>query len=96
MGDVAPPPEIEDRIRGIIREEFQGLLAAGVELAPDTPLLGQGLGLDSVEALALATALEREFGIVIEDDELALELFASIRTLAEHVDDKLRRGAART
>ena len=96
MGPVASLPEIEDRIRGIVREEFLGLLAAGVELAPDTPLLGQGLGLDSVEALVLATAIERDFGIVIEDEELSLELFASVRTLAEHVGGKLRRDAARS
>ena len=96
MEDTTPLPAIEDRIREILREEFQGVPGAGVELACDTPLLGQGLGLDSVDALVLATAIEREFGIVIEDDELSLDLFASIRTLAEHVGGKLRRDAART
>jgi acyl carrier protein len=91
----ATPAELEHRIRRVIRDEFQGLCAAGPELAADTPLVGQGLGLDSVEALVLATAIEREFDIVIEDDELTLALFTSVRTLADHVAGKLRRDAAR-
>jgi acyl carrier protein len=48
-----------------------------------------------VEALVLATAIEREFDIVIEDDELTLALVTSVRTLADHVAGKLRRDAAR-
>lgn len=52
---------------------------------PGTPLLGLGVGLDSIEALRLATALERQFDIEIPDESLTEELFSSVGTLAGYV-----------
>jgi acyl carrier protein len=51
----------------------------------DTPLFGEGLGLDSLDALQLAVAIEERFGIVIPEDEQAKEIFASVSALARHV-----------
>jgi len=41
--------------------------------------------LDSVEALALALGLEREFDLAIPDEDLTVELFANLATLADYV-----------
>src|SRR5262245_64480784 len=91
----SPPPggrptvtPLEQRIRAIIRREFPAASAAGAELGAESPIFGKGL-LDSVEALVLVAALEGELGIQFEDDELTVEIFASIRTLADHVGGKL-------
>lgn len=79
----------EDRIRSIIRAQLQQGESHAEEIGFDTPILGMGLGLDSLEALALTAEIEAEFGILIDDDELSPDLFQSIRTLAEHVRKKL-------
>ena len=91
----APPPDgrpaltpLERRIGAIVRREFPAAFPAGMELGAESPILGKGL-LDSVEALVLVVALEAELGIQFEDDELSVEIFASLRTLADHAGGKL-------
>jgi acyl carrier protein len=77
--------------------EIKRLLIAELEVEPDrlshadaaTPLLGLGVGLDSIDALRLATALERRFDIQIPDDSLTTELFANVGTLAAYVSQVL-------
>ena len=59
------------------------------EIADDAPLFGTGLGLDSVDALELVVALEKEFGIRIENHEVGKEAFASVGALAAFVDGRL-------
>ena len=49
------------------------------------PLFGEGLGLDSIDALELAVAIERRFKVSIPDEEVGKKAFRSIDTLAEYV-----------
>lgn len=51
----------------------------------DAPLFGDGLGLDSIDALELILVLERGYGIHIENPAEARPIFASMNTLAEFV-----------
>lgn len=51
----------------------------------DTPLFGEGLGLDSIDALELAVVVDRHYGIKINNAEEGREAFASIRTLDEYI-----------
>jgi acyl carrier protein len=77
--------------------EIKRLLIAELDVEPDrlshadaaTPLLGLGVGLDSIDALRLATALERHFAIQIPDDSLTTELFSNVGTLAAYVSRQL-------
>ena len=55
------------------------------EIKDDEPLFGTGLGLDSIDALDLVSMLEREYGILIQDMEVARQAFASYRSLEEFV-----------
>ena len=56
------------------------------EIADDMPLFGDGLGLDSIDALELAIAIERHFGVTMEaDDERNKEIFACVNALATHI-----------
>ena len=76
-----------------IEEAIKGILVAELELDPGTyganssttPLLGRGIGLDSIDALTLVAALEKQFDIEVEDSDLTVGLFKTIRTLAEYV-----------
>jgi acyl carrier protein len=52
------------------------------------PLFGDGLGLDSIDALELVLGLEQEFGIKVEDEEVGVKAFASVNALADFVEQK--------
>ena len=57
------------------------------DIAPDEPLFGDGLGLDSIDALELALAISRGYGLELRsDDEHNRAIFASLRSLARHVE----------
>lgn len=54
-------------------------------ISDNGPLFGEGLGLDSVDALELVVALEKEFGIRIQSHEVDKSVFASVADLAAFV-----------
>lgn len=56
----------------------------------DAPLFGEGLGLDSIDALELVLGLEKEFGVIIPDAEVGRKVFQSVRTIAQYVVDQPR------
>ncbi len=54
---------------------------------PETPLFGEGLGLDSIDALELALAITRAYGFELRsDDQRNQEIFASLRSLTSHIE----------
>nr|WP_256489081.1 phosphopantetheine-binding protein [Dyella lutea] len=56
------------------------------DIPPDQPLFRDGLGLDSVDALELALALQKRYGIRVESDaKNAREHFATVANLAAYV-----------
>lgn len=67
-----------------------GMEIAPEELADDEVLFGSGLGADSEATLGVVFALEAEFGIEVEDEELRVELFATVRSLVDYVEQKLK------
>ena len=58
------------------------------DIVDDAPLFGEGLGLDSVDALEIVVALEKSYGVIIEDEEVGKKAFASIDVLADFVLEK--------
>ena len=54
----------------------------------DAPLFGEGLGLDSIDALELVLGLEQEFGIKVEDEEVGVKAFASVDSLCDFIEQK--------
>ena len=83
------PTEVERKIRTILVRELEIDAATVYEVNSDTPLLGRGLGLDSMETLTLVTGIEQEFGIQVEDEELTTGIFQTLGTLTEFVVGKL-------
>jgi acyl carrier protein len=51
----------------------------------DAPLFGEGLGLDSIDALELIVMMEKDYGIKIKDPSAGKDIFKSINTIAEFV-----------
>lgn len=54
---------------------------------PQAPLFGDGLGLDSIDALELALAISRSYGFQLRaDDADNSRIFGSLRELARHIE----------
>ena len=52
----------------------------------DAPLFGDGLGLDSIDALELIVLMEKSYGIKIKDPSIGKEIFKSINTMVDFVE----------
>ena len=76
---------LKHSLKRLIIEELDLRDQTPESIEDDTPLFGEGLGLDSLDALQLAVAIEERFGIVIPEDDRAKEIFASVSALAKHV-----------
>jgi acyl carrier protein len=55
------------------------------EIEDAAPLFGEGLGLDSIDALELVLELERSFGVVIGDEQTGGKVLRSVDSIAEFV-----------
>ncbi|HEY8936515.1 MAG TPA: phosphopantetheine-binding protein [Cyclobacteriaceae bacterium] len=51
----------------------------------DMPLFGEGLGLDSIDAIELIVLLDRNYGIKLADPKEGKKVFQSVRTMAEFI-----------
>jgi acyl carrier protein len=75
------------RLTRILRDTL--MLETSDRLGPDTRLLGAMPGFDSMAVVSLLTALEEEFGITVEDDEMSADVFETLGSLEKFVNDKL-------
>lgn len=80
--------ELEAELKGLIVEALALEDIAPDEIETGAPLFVEGLGLDSIDALELAMALEERFGVKIgEDPEVNQRIFASVASLAAFVEE---------
>jgi acyl carrier protein len=79
--------EIREKIEGMVKTLYEG--ADENCLDGDLPFLGQNGMFDSVAALQLILALEREFKLIIEDGGIAPENLSSLDSLIRFVERKL-------
>jgi acyl carrier protein len=77
--------QVEHAIKDILVVELELDLGSCQSDSSTTPLLGRGIGLDSIDALTLVSAIEKRFDIEVADSDLTVGLFKTIRTLAEYV-----------
>lgn len=55
------------------------------EIETDAPLFGEGLGLDSIDALQLVVAMEKQYGVVVPDAATGSIVFATVRSMAGYI-----------
>lgn len=58
------------------------------EIETDAPLFGEGLGLDSIDALQLVVAMEKEFGVVVPDAATGSRVFVSVHSMADYIAEQ--------
>jgi acyl carrier protein len=78
----------QERLRALIIKTLRLENVEPETIGEETSLFGEGLGLDSIDALELVVALEKEFGIRIGDDEVGPEVFKNLTTLGAFIDSK--------
>lgn len=61
------------------------------EIADTDPLFGEGLGLDSIDALELIVMLDKDYGIKLADPKQGRSIFESIDTMAAYVEQNRSR-----
>ena len=80
---------LRERIKNLMVENLM-LQVTAAEIKDDQPLFGPGsLGLDSVDALQLVVALDKNFGLKIPDPAAAKEILQSVSTIVAALQKKI-------
>lgn len=81
---------LEDELKHLIVDALTLEDIHPSDIQPTEPLFVHGLGLDSIDALELAIAIEKRYGVRFAPDDAQNErIFASLRSLAQHIEQAL-------
>ena len=81
--------ELKTQIKLLLVENLM-LQTSAEEIADDLPLFGPGsLGLDSVDALQIVVALDKNYGLKIPNPEAAKKVLQSVNTIATALEEHL-------
>jgi acyl carrier protein len=84
MNDAA---ELKTNIKELLVENLM-LKISAAEIGDDQPLFGpESLGLDSVDALQLVVALEKNYGLKLSDKEVARKAMQTVNTIAASIQE---------
>jgi acyl carrier protein len=84
---VQPNDPLIEKIKQLIIQRLKLEDMTSEMIENDAPLFGEGLGLDSIDALELVLGMEKEFGVIIPDAEVGKRVFQSVRTMAQYVQE---------
>jgi acyl carrier protein len=79
---------MENLIKELKEEIIEALNLEDMEpddIDENEALFGEGLGLDSIDALELIVLLEKNYGIKVEDPKEGKNIFQSVKTMAEYI-----------
>ncbi len=57
------------------------------DIKVDERLVGEDLGIDSIDVLEMVIMIEKDYGVKIDNKELGVKVFATLRTLAEYIHE---------
>jgi len=80
--------EMKRQLKTMIIERLR-LKITPEEIDDSAPLFGEGLALDSIDALELAIAVEKTFGVEIKNEDDGRVAFQSINHLADFIKERL-------
>jgi acyl carrier protein len=80
--------DIKQKLKQVIIEDLNLEEVSPEDIADDEILFGEGLGLDSLDAVELVVVVKRHFGVEIKDMTEGREAFASIDSLAQFIEER--------
>ncbi len=80
--------EIREKLKVLLVDQLSLEDITPEEIEDDAELFGEGLGLDSLDAVEIVVMLQRNFGMEVKDMEKSREVFRTIATLADYVYEK--------
>lgn len=78
--------ELTEQLKTQVIEQLNLEEVSPEDMNPQDPLFGEGLGLDSIDALELIVLLDKVYGIKITDPEEGKKVFYSINTMAQYIE----------
>lgn len=86
--------ETENKIRELIVSSLDLEDLRPEDIVVDEPLFGEGLGLDSIDALELGMAVKKAFGVTFSKNPSDnRQIFRSVKTLADYIETNAPREA---
>jgi acyl carrier protein len=86
-------PAIEQEIKELIITTLRLEDVSADSIDPNAPIFGEGLGLDSIDALELGVAIQKKYGIKITADaDENRRYFSSVSNLARFVEERRSQG----
>jgi acyl carrier protein len=83
-----PNAQLEQQLKELIISSLNLEDVTPEDIDTDAPLFGEGLGLDSIDALELGLALKKTFNVTMTgESEEDKKHFASVAKLAEHIEE---------
>ena len=80
-------PDLNIKIKEMIIKALELEDIAPADIDDSAPLFGEGLGLDSIDALELVLGVEQSFGVKIEDEASGAKAFQSINALVDYINE---------
>ena len=81
--------QAEQKLAELIIETLNLEETTPTDVDPEAPLFGEGLGLDSVDALEIALAISQTYGFQLRsDDDQNERIFSSLRALSQHIEQQ--------
>jgi len=77
--------ELKQELKEKIIEQLNLEDVAIEEIKDTDPLFGEGLGLDSIDALELIVMLDKDYGIKLADPKEGKKIFESVETMAAYI-----------
>lgn len=81
--------EIQSEVISILQSTL-GLPEGTIAPDPATRVLGVIPEMDSMSVVGILTSLEEQYGIIVDDDEIDAEVFATVGSLTSFVESKIR------
>ncbi len=81
---------LEQELKELLIRDLKMEDVEPADIEDDAPLFGEGLGLDSLDAVELVVILQKNYGVEIRDMEIGRAAFASINAMARFIRENSR------
>lgn len=79
--------ELKEELKAKIIEQLNLEDVAVADIADEDALFGDGLGLDSIDALELIVMLDKDYGIRLSDPKEGRKIFESVQVMADYIQE---------